>query len=111
MAEDDRSLPTGSADLDRIVGGGIPRGSTVVFAGPPGSGKTLLAQQIAFANATPARPVLYYTSWSEPHTKLIRSLRSFEFFDDQAVGERIDFLHLPALMSDVGENRLEDVSR
>jgi circadian clock protein KaiC len=71
-----------------------------VIAGPPGSGKTLLAQQLAFLNATKERPALYYTSWSEPHTKLLSNLSDFAFFDEQAIGTRIDFLHLPALLED-----------
>jgi len=111
MPNPDRRLPTGSADLDRILGGGIPRGSTIVIAGPPGSGKTLLAQQVAFVNATDAAPALYYTSWSEPHTKLIRNLSAFDFFDEQAIGKRIDFLHLPALIDSATENGFEEVAR
>lgn len=111
MPEAERRLPTGSDDLDRILGGGVPRGSTLVIAGPPGSGKTLLAQQMAFVNATEAAPALYYTSWSEPHTKLIRNLSGFDFFDEQAIGKRIDFLHLPALLSEAPESGLEEVAR
>lgn len=111
MPAADRRLPTGSADLDRILGGGLPRGSAIVISGPPGSGKTLLAQQMAFVNATEAAPALYYTSWSEPHTKLIRNLGGFDFFDEQAVGKRVDFLHLPALLGEPGEQALEEVAR
>ena len=110
MPAADRWLPTGSADLDWILGGGLPRGSTIVIAGPPGSGKTLLAQQMAFVNATKASPALYHTSWSEPHTKLIRNLSDFDFFDEQAIGERIEVLHLPSLLEDAGEDGLERVA-
>lgn len=111
MQAADRRLPTGNAELDRILGGGLPRGSTIVIAGPPGSGKTLLAQQMAFLNATEDSPALYYTSWSEPHPKLIRNLAGFDFFDEQAIGRRIDFLHLPALLEDAGGRGLEEVAR
>ena len=44
------------------------------MAGPPGSGKTILAQQMCFANATAERKCVYYTTVSEPHTKLVRHL-------------------------------------
>jgi circadian clock protein KaiC len=71
----------------------------VIVAGPPGSGKTILAQQICFANATNERRALYYTTWSEPHDKLIRHLEPFSFFDADALGERVEFLHLAELMA------------
>jgi circadian clock protein KaiC len=95
-------LPTGTAGLDLVLGGGLPAGSLVIVAGPPGSGKTILAQQICFANATSERRALYYTTWSEPHDKLIRHLEPFSFFDAAALGERIEFLHLAELMSSDG---------
>lgn len=98
MAAPDGLLPTGSQDLDHILGGGLQPGSTIVIAGPPGSGKTVLAQQICFTNATPEAPALYYTTWSEPHPKMLRNLSAFDFFDEQAIGSRLDILNLPSIM-------------
>jgi circadian clock protein KaiC len=92
-----RRLTTGDAALDSVIGGGLPEGSLFVVAGAPGTGKTILAQQIAFANATGDRKALYYTTWSEPHEKLVRHLEPFAFFDAEALGERVEFLHLAEL--------------
>src|SRR5437667_307166 len=39
---------TGIARLDDILAGGLPSRSVTVLAGAPGSGKTILAQQICF---------------------------------------------------------------
>ena len=93
---------TGIADLDLILGGGLPLGSLIFIAGGSGTGKTILAQQICFANATAERKALYYTLVSESHSKLIRHLEQFEFFDPDRLGERIDFIHLPAVLGDLG---------
>ena len=89
--------PTGIAELDLILDGGFPAGSCVVIAGAPGTGKTILAQQICFANAQADRPAIYYTSLSEPHSKLVAHLEGFSFFDPSAIGSRIQFHHLAAL--------------
>jgi archaellum biogenesis ATPase FlaH len=45
-------LSTGVAGLDLILSGGRPSGSLIFIAGGSGTGKTILAQQICFANAT-----------------------------------------------------------
>ena len=47
-----RKLPTGVRGLDAILGGGIPEFSFNIIAGTPGCGKTTMAHQIVFANAT-----------------------------------------------------------
>jgi len=44
-------LPTYVDGLDRTLGGGIPAGSTVLVAGPPGTFKTSLVYRIMHANA------------------------------------------------------------
>ncbi|MGZ8692628.1 MAG: RAD55 family ATPase [Gaiellaceae bacterium] len=91
-------IGTGVDDLDLILGGGLPFGSLIFIAGGSGTGKTILAQQICFANGTRNRKALYYTMVSEPHAKLVRHLEQFAFFDPQALGERVEFIHLPGLL-------------
>src|SRR4051794_3043946 len=79
--------PTGVPNLDQVVGGGIPRGSLVIIVGPPGSGKTTLANQMAFAAARNRRRSIVLTALSEPTSKLIAHLSSFSFYDDELVGD------------------------
>ena len=87
-------IKTGVPGLDTILGGGLPRQSFNLIAGSPGSGKTTLAQQIIFANATPARPALFFTVLGEPAVKLLRYQREFAFFDTAAVGSAIHYINL-----------------
>ena len=85
---------TGVAGLDLLLGGGLQPGAVVVMAGAPGTGKTILAQQTCFANATAEHKCVYYTTVSEPHTKLVRHLEQFSFFDPEALGSRVEHIHL-----------------
>jgi circadian clock protein KaiC len=109
MKADMGRLGTGIPDLDLILGGGLEPGSLVVLAGAPGTGKTILAQQICFANATPEHKALYYTTLSEPHSKLVRHLEPFEFFKPAALGRSVDFIHLGELVQEAGTEGLEPV--
>ena len=87
-------LPTGVRGLDEILGGGIPQFSFNVIAGAPGCGKTTLAHQIVFANATPKRPALYFTILGEPAMKMLRYQQQFSFFDESKIGSAIRFINL-----------------
>jgi circadian clock protein KaiC len=102
-----KRLSTGLADLDLILGGGLQPGSVVVVAGPPGSGKTILAQQICFATATVEHKAVYYTTLSEPHSKLVEHLSVFPFFTPDAVGPKVEYVHLGDMLRDTGEKYLE----
>ncbi len=57
-------ITTGVADLDLVLGGGLPEGSLIFVAGGSGTGKTILAQQICFANATGEHKALFYSTFS-----------------------------------------------
>ena len=100
-------LPTGVPGLDLVLGGGLEQGAVVVLAGGPGAGKTILAQQICFARATAAHKCVYYTTVSEPHTKLVRHLEPFAFFDREALDETVEFIHLGSLLWPRREDGLE----
>src|SRR5437762_8742696 len=62
-------LPSGVGKLDAILGGGWPEYSFNLVVGEPGCGKTTLAHQFMFANATPERPALYFTVLGEPRSE------------------------------------------
>ena len=64
-----RKLPTGVPGLDEILGSGLPEYSFNIVAGGPGCGKTTLAHQIVFANASRETPALYFTVLGEPAVK------------------------------------------
>ena len=65
-------LVSGVPGLDEILGGGFPEFSFNIIAGSPGCGKTTLAHQFVFKNATADRPALYFTVLGEPALKMLR---------------------------------------
>jgi circadian clock protein KaiC len=89
-----KRIATGVPGLDLILNGGLEPGAVVVVAGAPGTGKTILAQQICFAAGTPGHKGVYYTTVSEPDTKLVRHLEPFTFFDPDSLGSRVEHIHL-----------------
>jgi circadian clock protein KaiC len=100
-------LSSGHARLDGLLGGGLPANAINVLIGLPGAGKTILAQQYAFANATPERPALYLSTVSEPLEKIIRYGQTLDFFSAQAVGHAVFYEDLGAILNERG---LEAVS-
>lgn len=92
-----RLMPTGVPGLDEILGGGLPEYSFNIIAGAPGCGKTTLAHQIMFANASPTIPALYFTVLGEPAIKMLRYQQQFKFFDQSKLDGRepaIRFINL-----------------
>jgi len=79
-------LDSGVPSLDRVLGGGVPRGSLVMVIGAPGTGKTLLAQQVAFHLAARGDATLYLTGYSETHDKLLAHSRGLSFFAPERIG-------------------------
>jgi circadian clock protein KaiC len=81
---DDR-VPTGSERLDSILSGGLLKNAINLIVGVPGSGKTVLSQQVAFRNGTRERPSLYLSTLSEPMDKILRYGEHLSFFDPAMV--------------------------
>ena len=75
--------------LDRLLGGGIPRRQSIIVTGDPGSGKTILCSQIAFAQAQKGRAAVVATITSESNDKLMSELSGFSFFEPKVVGKEI----------------------
>ncbi len=108
MTVEIKKLASGVPGLDELLGGGIPEFSFNLLAGGPGCGKTSMAHQIMFANATPERPALYITILGEPPIKMLRYQQQFTFFDATKISTSIRFLHLGAELVDGGLGEVLD---
>jgi len=115
----DNGIPnmcTGVPGLDAVIGGGVPEFSMNLITGSPGAGKTTLAQQIMFANATDATPALYFTVLGEPTLKMLRYQKEFGFFDPALVGSAVQYVNLSNEAVDydwsvVLERMIEEIER
>lgn len=95
-------IETGVAHLDGILGGGLPIRSVTMLSGPPGSGKTILAQQIGFHYASVRHPALFFSTLSEPAAKTLRYLSAFDFAEATKVGRDVHFVDLGVIMRSEG---------
>jgi circadian clock protein KaiC len=99
-------LSSGNPEADYILGGGFPANSINIIMGHPGSGKTIFAEQLIFENASDDRPILYFTTLSEPLPKVVRYLQGFAFFDEQKLGTQVVFEDVGAELSKNGPDAL-----
>jgi circadian clock protein KaiC len=76
---------TGVPGLDAVLGGGLLRGGVYIVTGAPGTGKTLLANQVAFAQAREGGRCLYVTLLAESHARMMAYLRPLGFFAPERV--------------------------
>jgi DNA repair protein RadA/Sms len=67
--------PSGLAELDRVLGGGLVPGSAILVAGDPGIGKSTLLLQAAARLAAAGRRVLYITGEEAIEQVRLRALR------------------------------------
>jgi circadian clock protein KaiC len=96
-------IETGIRNLDELFHGGIPQGSVVVIGGAPGTGKTILAQQICFHAASARQRVLYFNTLSEPTAKTLRYLSQFSFFNARKLDAGgVHFIDLGAILRTKG---------
>lgn len=83
-ADAGKPIPSGVAELDRVLGGGLVPGSVTLLGGEPGIGKSTLLLQVLAARASTGQRVLYVSA--EESRQQVRSR-----------AERLDALH-PSLL-------------
>jgi circadian clock protein KaiC len=94
-------LITGVRGLDEVLGGGIPELSAVIVAGAPGSGKTVLVQNILYS-CEGADTALYISTMSEPQLKVLRYQQGFSFFQTEKFMTKVIYEDIAAHMQEDG---------
>ena len=75
----------GIPELDAVLGGGVPRGSSTLLGGPTGIGKTTFALQFALAGTQAGEGCLYLTT-AESEQRLAAKAEALELGLDDALG-------------------------
>lgn len=105
-------LSSGTDNLDHVLHGGLPTNTIALIVGLPGSGKTILAEQYMYENATSDRPGMYLSTVSEPFDKLVRFGQSLDFFDSHAIGHTVFYDDLGKELSAAGlSGALDEIDR
>ena len=101
-----------SAQIGWSSSGGLPEFSFNIIAGVPDCGKTTLAHQFVFANATPEHPALYFTVLGESTLKMLRYQQQYTFFDMSKLSGAIRFINLSQVLIEHGlAGILEEITR
>lgn len=87
-----KRLASGIDGLDALLKGGLIAGASYIVQGRPGSGKTILANQLAFNHVRQGGRVLVATLLSESHERLFQYLSTLSFYDAALVGQQIQFV-------------------
>jgi circadian clock protein KaiC len=87
-----KRLQSGIEGLDALLQGGLVAGASYIIQGRPGSGKTILANQLGFHHARNGGRVLVATLLAESHDRLFQFLSTLSFFDSSKVGAEIQFV-------------------
>ena len=105
-------LETGIPRLDYILKGGLFRGGTYVVMGPPGSGKTILGNQVCYQHVRlGGGRCVYVTLLVESHTRMLEHLATLDFYDASYVPDRVYYVSGYGALRDKGLDGLLELVR
>jgi circadian clock protein KaiC len=99
-------LSTGVQGLDEMMGGGIPRGYSVLISGPSGSGKTVLSNQFIIEGASRDENGIVAIFEKRPNDYLQTTPRGAEF-EKLVRAKKLEVIYLRPLDLSIDETLLE----
>jgi flagellar protein FlaH len=109
-------ITTGNTEIDKKIGGGLPRGSLTFMEGQSDAGKSVLVQQFMWGSLQAGLKIAIYTS-ENTTASLLRQMRSLALdIDDFFLIGAIDIFPVPNTFSEDVSSRifsmlLQDLSR
>jgi circadian clock protein KaiC len=97
--------------LDELLHGGLWRSGIYIVLGPPGSGKSILANQTCFHHIRRGGRAMYLTLLAETHARMLAQMQPMSFFDPAAVGSSIQYLNAFSAIESEGLSGLLEMLR
>jgi circadian clock protein KaiC len=104
-------LPTGIVGLDSILHGGFIKDGIYIIQGEPGSGKTILGNQLCFNRVANGGKAAFVTLLAESHARMLLNLGGFRFFDAGVIPGSLYYVSALAALEAEGLKGLLDVVR
>jgi circadian clock protein KaiC len=102
-----RRLSTGIADLDQMLGGGIPEGDSVLIAGPSGTGKSAVATQFIAAGLRQGESGIIAIFEERPEGYMSRAAGLGQDLTKPQLAGKLELLYLRPLDLSVDETMQE----
>jgi circadian clock protein KaiC len=94
-------VPSGIEGLDVILKGGFLQGGITIVQGKPGTGKTILGNQLCFNRAAAGGRALYVTLLAESHARMLLHIGNLAFFRSSAIPDQLFYVSaFPVLEAD-----------
>src|SRR5690606_21329073 len=71
------NVSTGIAGLDKILDGGMPKGTAVILEGPPGTGKTTIGIQFLYEGIIRDNETGIFITFEEFPDQIYKDMKSF----------------------------------
>ncbi len=85
-------LSSGIPGLDIVLGGGFFRSGVYIVHGQPGSGKTILANQLCYRHVAAGGRAVYVTLLAESHARMLQHIRPLSFFNEKAIPDELSYI-------------------
>ena len=90
--EPGQRMPSGIRGLDQVLLGGFIRNGIYIVQGPPGSGKTIFANQVCYTHIAAGGRALYLTLLSEQHERMLANIRGLSFFNPSYIARQLNYV-------------------
>jgi circadian clock protein KaiC len=104
-------IPSGVLGLDAVLDGGFLQGGTYIVAGMPGTGKTILGNQICFNHVAQGGRVVYVTLLAETHGRMLAHLRGMAFFSEEPLASSLHYVSAYRVLTQEGLKGLLELLR